>query len=140
MDCGTLNARLQQSLQSTVGDFDDVGVMWIYLKIQFCIVSGTRICQLKRRLGNCKQQPNEPIATYYGRFSTLWKDCIAYARVPRCSCGASKCDIVGQIVNIQAEDYLHYFLIGLNTSYEAIRAQLLAQTPLPSLEEARGPS
>lgn len=31
---------------------------------------------------------------------------------------------------------MRFFLIGLDIHYEAIRAQLLAQVPLPSLDEA----
>lgn len=131
-----ISHTLDESLRSTVGDFDDAGVMWLYLKTRFCVVSGTRVCQLKKKLGNCKQQPNEHVADYYGRLSTLWKEFIAYARVPKCSCESCTCNIVGQMNAIPAEDYLHYFLIGLDTPYEAIRAQLLAQSPLPSVEEA----
>ncbi|XP_056682916.1 uncharacterized protein [Spinacia oleracea] len=131
-----ISHTLDESLRSTVGDFDDAGVMWLYLKTRFCVVSGTRLCQLKKKLWNCKQQPNDPVPTYYGSLSTLWKEYIAYARVPRCSCGACKCDIAGQINHIRAEDYLHYFLIGLDTPYKAIRAQLLARSPLPSVEDA----
>lgn len=35
---------------------------------------------------------------------------------------------------IREVDYLHYFLTGLDDPYKAIRAHLLAQTPLPSVE------
>lgn len=59
-----------------------------------------------------------------------------FARVPKCSCGGCKCNIAGQVGYIRAEDHLHYFLIGLDTPYEAIRSQLLAQHSLPSVEEA----
>lgn len=39
-----ISHTLEESLRSTVGDFDDAGVMRTYLKKRFCVVSGTRIC------------------------------------------------------------------------------------------------
>lgn len=124
---------LEESLRSTVGDFDDAGELWRHLKKRFCVVSGTRVCQLKTKLGDCRQSTNESVADYYGRLHTIWTDLVLYARVPKCSCGSCKCNIAGQVADIRDEDYLHHFLIGLDKPYEAIRAQLLAQTPLPYL-------
>ncbi|XP_056690655.1 uncharacterized protein [Spinacia oleracea] len=127
---------IEEGLRSTVGDYDDAAELWLHLKKRFCVISGTRICQLKTKLGDCKQGKGESITDYYGRLSTLWTEIVQYARTPKCSCGSCKCNIVGHVATIQQEDYLHHFLIGLDTPYEAIRAQLLAQTPLPGVDEA----
>ncbi|XP_021722724.1 uncharacterized protein LOC110690200 [Chenopodium quinoa] len=40
------------------------------------------------------------------------------------------------VEEIREEDYLHYFLIGLEEHYAPIRAQLLAQLPLPTVDVA----
>ncbi|XP_056693978.1 uncharacterized protein [Spinacia oleracea] len=127
---------VEESLRSTVGDFDDASVLWLHLKKRFCVVSGTRVCQLKSTLGACKQGGNESIDEYYGRLSIILNDLVNYARVPKCVCGCCKCGISTQVAEIREEDHLHHFLIGLDKPYEAIRAQLLAQTPLPTVDEA----
>lgn len=98
---------LEESVQSTVGDFDDAAALWIHLKKRFCVVSGTRICQLKSTLGGCKQRSNESVSEYYGRLSAVLTEVVAYARVPTCKCGSCKCDIAGQLAAIHAEDHLH---------------------------------
>ncbi|KAL2939841.1 Retrovirus-related Pol polyprotein from transposon RE1 [Bienertia sinuspersici] len=66
----------------------------------------------------------------------IWKELITYVRIPKCRCGKCECDIVTQVDSIREEDYLHYFLTGLDRHYAAIRAQLLAQSPLPSVDVA----
>ena len=43
-----------------------------------------------------------------------------YCRVLQCSFGACKCKIARQVAEIREEDYLHYFLMGLNDPYEEI--------------------
>lgn len=67
---------------------------------------------------------------------TVWKAYVQYARVPRCTCAGFSCNIARQVGEIREEEHLHYFLIGLENHYEAKRAQLLAQSPLPSVDEA----
>ncbi|XP_021724254.1 uncharacterized protein LOC110691605 [Chenopodium quinoa] len=41
-----------------------------------------------------------------------------------------------QLGDIRDEDYLHYFLIGLDDPYKEIRSQLLVQHPLPHVDNA----
>lgn len=125
-----------ENLRSQLEDFDIAEELWTHLRKRFCVVSGTRICYIKTAIGACKQTPTETVTEYYGRLSKLWKEFVMYSRVPRCTCGACKCNIAQQVGDIRAEDHLHYFLIGLDEPYEAIRAQLLAQVPLPSVDEA----
>lgn len=127
---------LEDGLRSQIEDFDIASELWMHLKQRYCVVNGTRICQLKQSLGECKQSSSEPVTDYFGRLSKIWKELVQYCRVPQCSCGLCKCNIARQIAEIREEDYLHYFLMGLDDPYEAIRAQLLAQSPLPLVDNA----
>ncbi|XP_021761728.1 uncharacterized protein LOC110726556 [Chenopodium quinoa] len=131
-----ISNTLDQKLRSTIGDYDDASILWTNLKNRFCVVSGTRVCQLKTALGACHQASTESIADYFGRLSKIWKELLNYTRVPKCKCGKCDCNIVTQVEQIREEDYLHYFLIGLDAHYAAIRTQLLAQIPLPSVDVA----
>ncbi|RZC74234.1 hypothetical protein C5167_049711 [Papaver somniferum] len=40
------------------------------------------------------------------------------------------------VTNLREEDYLHYFLIGLDGMYNSPREQLLAREPLPTIDDA----
>ncbi|XP_056697354.1 uncharacterized protein [Spinacia oleracea] len=125
-----------ENLRSQLEDFDVVEELWTHLRKRFCVVSGTRICYIKTAIGACKQTSTDTVTEYYACLSKLWKELVMYARVPRCTCGACKCNIAQQVGDIRAEDHLHYFLIRLDEPYEAIHAQLLAQVPLPSVDVA----
>ncbi|XP_021773308.1 uncharacterized protein LOC110737269 [Chenopodium quinoa] len=111
---------LDDALRYQIEDFDIAHDLWIHLKQRYCVVCGTRICQLKQSLGECKQTSTESVTDYFGRLSKIWKELVQYARVPKCSCGAFKCNIARQVTEIREEDYLHYFLMGLDDPYEAI--------------------
>ncbi|XP_021861077.2 uncharacterized protein [Spinacia oleracea] len=113
---------VDENLRSTLDDFDIALELWAHLKTRFCVVGGTRVCQLKISLSECRQTPTETITEYFGRLSKVWKEVVQYSRVPKCSCGGCKCNIAKQVDEIRTEYYLHYFLIGLDNHYEAIRA------------------
>lgn len=127
---------IDETLRSSIEDFDIAGELWEHLRKRYCVVSGTRVCHIKLALGECRQSSTESVTDYFGRLSTIWKAFVQYSRVPRCSCAGCTGNIARQVGEIREEDYLHYFLIGLDDHYEAIRAQLLAQSPLPSVDEA----
>ena len=127
---------LDDGLRSTIEDYDVVRDLWIHLKQRYCVVSGTRVCHLREFLGTCKQVSSESDTEYFSRLSKIWGELVQYCRVPQCPCGTCKCNFAKQVAAIRKEDYLHYFLIGLDDPYEAIRAHLLAQSPLPLVDSA----
>ncbi|XP_026395788.1 uncharacterized protein LOC113290396 [Papaver somniferum] len=55
-------------------------------------------------------------------------------KIPQCKCGYCTCDIASQVTSLREEDYLHYFLIGLDSEYGSLREQLLARDLLPSID------
>ena len=100
---------LEDSLRSTIEDFDIASALWTHLKQRYCVVIGTRICQLKHSLGSCNQEAHESVTEYFSRLSKLWKELVQYCRVPKCSCSACKCNIAQQVSKICEEEYLNYF-------------------------------
>ncbi|XP_021773091.1 uncharacterized protein LOC110737042 [Chenopodium quinoa] len=127
---------LDPSVRATIGEYDDAHLLWNNLKNRFCVVSGTRICQLKMSLGDCKQGKTDSVAAYFGRIAKIWDELNTYITVPVCSCGSCKCNIVAQVEKLRQEDFLHQFLIVLDEAYGSIRGQLLAQDPLPTVDKA----
>ncbi|XP_056689207.1 uncharacterized protein [Spinacia oleracea] len=127
---------IDESLSSNLEDFDIAHELRSHLRTRYCVVTGTRVCHIKMALSGCKQGTSEGVMEYYGRLSKVWKEYVQYARVPRCIYAGCTCNIAKQVGDIHDEDRLHYFLIGLDDHYEAIRAQLLARSPLLGLDEA----
>ncbi|XP_056695722.1 uncharacterized protein [Spinacia oleracea] len=110
---------IDETLRSTVEDFD---------------IAGKIVGAFEEEIDTVCQ--TESVTDYFGRLSTVCKAYVQYARVPQCTCAGCSCNIAWQVGEIREEEHLHYFLIGLENHYEAIRAQLLAQSPLPSVDEA----
>ncbi|KAK9690010.1 hypothetical protein RND81_09G098600 [Saponaria officinalis] len=127
---------VEPSLRSTLPYYDDAQALWTHLKQRFCVVNGTRICQLKASLGECKQGKDEEVSAYFGRLSRIWDELTTYVKTPTCKCNACICSIATQVAKLRAEDYLHHFLLGLDGAYASIRSHLLAQDPLPSVDHA----
>ncbi|XP_021774231.1 uncharacterized protein LOC110738165 [Chenopodium quinoa] len=100
-----ISNTLDESLRSTIEDYDYVSELWVHLQQRYCVVSGTRVCQLKNSLGECKQTSTESVTEYFGRLSKIWTELLQYSRIPKCSCGQCTCNIAKQVGDIRDEDY-----------------------------------
>lgn len=127
---------IEPSLRSTLSYNDDAQELWTHLKQRFCVVNGTRICQLKASLGECKKGKDEEVSAYFGRLSRIWDELVTYVKKPSCKCGQCTCNVNKQVTDLRDEDYLHHFLIGLDGAYATIRSNLLSQDPLPNIDKA----
>ncbi|XP_010693175.1 uncharacterized protein LOC104906157 [Beta vulgaris subsp. vulgaris] len=97
---------VEENLGSTIEYFDVANELWTHLKKRYCVVSGTRVCQLKQALSDCKPGVSETATEYPVRLSKVWKEVVQYSRVPRCTCGGCKCNLAKQVSDIRKEDYL----------------------------------
>ncbi|XP_026384313.1 uncharacterized protein LOC113279882 [Papaver somniferum] len=131
-----ISNTLDSSIRSSLGDYDDANLLWTQLKRRYCVVSGTRICQLKTSLSECKQKKAEGVAEYFGRLNKIWDEMMTYMKIPQCKCGNCTCNIASQVSTLREEDFLHYFLIGLDSVYSSMREQLLARDPFTSTDVA----
>ncbi|KAJ4724514.1 Retrovirus-related Pol polyprotein from transposon TNT 1-94 [Melia azedarach] len=132
---------IESSIRSTLTYYEDAREMWMVLKGRFCVVNGTRICQLKSSLTDYKQGKTEFVASYFGRISKIWDDLATYVKLPTCSCDGCSCGgctygLAAQYQKLLQEDRLHWFLVGVDSVYASARSQLLKQDPLPSLDRA----
>lgn len=78
-----ISNTLEASVRSTLGDYDDASLLWTHLKRRFCVVSGTRICQLKASLSDCKQKKTEGVVVYYGILNKIWDEMVTYMKIPQ---------------------------------------------------------
>ena len=60
-----LTNTLDDSLRSTIDNYDVVSELWLHLKHCYCVVSGTRVCHLKQALNTCKQASTECVTEYF---------------------------------------------------------------------------
>ncbi|XP_076917422.1 uncharacterized protein LOC143577487 [Bidens hawaiensis] len=71
------------------------------------------------------------IATYFTKIKAIWDELNALNSIPPCSCGVSH--LLAKREEVQR---LVQFLMGLNSSYDSIRGNILMMKPLPSISEA----
>ncbi|XP_061363221.1 uncharacterized protein LOC133306856 [Gastrolobium bilobum] len=101
--------------------------IWVDLSARFEQSNAPRIFQLKSQLASL-QQGSVTVSAYYTRLKTLWDELHAYQPVPVCNCGGLR-----TWTQFQEQNSSLQFLMGLNESYSATRAQILLMEPLPSL-------
>ena len=69
----------------------------------------------------------------------LWDELQERDEFPRCVCAATKactCDLHKKISVLESRNKLFQFLMGLNSGYDAIKNQILAMDPLPTVNRA----
>ncbi|KAL0303006.1 UNVERIFIED_CONTAM: hypothetical protein Sradi_6168700 [Sesamum radiatum] len=104
--------------------------LWVELETRFGQGNGPMVYQLKREISSIAQGTLS-VSAYFSRLKKLWDELICLNPVPQCSCGASK-----EMTDINNEDHLMQFLMGLNETYDNVRNQILMQEPLPNVSKA----
>lgn len=70
------------------------------------------------------------VSRYFSKYRTLLDELMNYEFITNCTCGGFKPDIENQ-----QRDRVMKFLMGLNDSYKAIKAQILLIKPSSTLNE-----
>lgn len=112
--------------------------LWMDLEEQFGESNRPQIYQIQRQIESM-EQGGLSVVLYYGKLKKLWEELNVLQPIPRCSCSAMKnctCDPSGNMLNIDAQNKLIQFLIGLNDVYDSVRNQILVMDPLPSVNKA----
>ncbi|KAK9096011.1 hypothetical protein Sjap_021508 [Stephania japonica] len=104
--------------------------LWIELKERFGECNGPQMYQLKREIVSISQG-NHSISKYYTNLKKLWDELNCLAPIPRCDCGVSS-----KFAEMDSNDKLMQFLMGLSDSYDHVRNQILVMNPLPSINKA----
>ncbi|XP_041009284.1 uncharacterized protein LOC121253319 [Juglans microcarpa x Juglans regia] len=120
---------LSKEIAASVIYEDSAMAMWCDLKYRFSQANGPRIFQLQKAIAFLTQD-NLTVSAYFTQIKGLWDELLNYRPLPSCSCGALR-----SLSDLQQQDYVMCFLMGLNNRYSHIRGQILLIDPLPSVNK-----
>jgi hypothetical protein len=106
--------------------------MWQDLKDRYTQKNGPRVFQLQKAISVVAQE-NSSVSTYFTRIKTLWKELNNYRPVSICNC--CHCGRMQSILELYSQERVLQFLMGLNDSFSAVRAQILLMDPLPPINK-----
>ncbi|KAJ0541120.1 putative transcription factor interactor and regulator CCHC(Zn) family [Helianthus annuus] len=104
--------------------------VWKDLKDTYYKIDGSVVFNMYQKI-NSFSQNGMPVSEYYHKLSCMWKQLDQLLALPACSCDASK----------QFNDFNHLiklmqFLMGLDSSYQSVRTNLLTRETFPSVKDA----
>ncbi|KAK9669165.1 hypothetical protein RND81_13G112900 [Saponaria officinalis] len=112
--------------------------MWDELEERFNQSNAPYLYQLRKDVIQIVQNDSS-VAEYYSRLKFVWEDVRALDPLPECNCGAvskCSCSLLKKIVDRDNKNNLIDFLMGLHPKFEALRGQILAMDPFPSVNQA----
>nr|XP_029120159.1 uncharacterized protein LOC114914118 [Elaeis guineensis] len=104
--------------------------LWDELEQHFGESHGPLFYQIKQDMSGFSQG-NSSVTVYFTKLKKLWDKLSCLHQYPVCNCGAAK-----TIANMENEDKLVQFLMGLNESYEHVKNQILLMDAFPSVIRA----
>lgn len=107
--------------------------MWNDLKDLFSQGNRSRIFQLRTYIASLSQD-NTSVCTYYTQMKGFWDELLNYQSIPACSCGTA-CASLKIFLQHQHEEYVMWFLVGLNQKYSHVWSQILLMNPLPKINK-----
>ncbi|KAF5455030.1 hypothetical protein F2P56_024649 [Juglans regia] len=113
--------------RSSIAHADTAANVWKDLRERFSIQNAPRIFQLTKSISSLIQD-NDSVSQYYNQLKSFWDELEIYEPMPTCTCGSLR-----TLTGYNHRHKVMQFLMGLQDSYDAIRAQILLQEPLPPL-------
>ncbi|XP_054804216.1 uncharacterized protein LOC129307314 [Prosopis cineraria] len=80
---------------------------------------------------NSLTQDSMSVSSYFTRLKEIWEEYSVVALLPSCTCTSSI-----DYAKIVQQQRLFQFLMGLNSSYQSVRSQMLLMNPLPTVNQA----
>lgn len=109
---------------------DKASEIWNDLKLRFGHPNCTRIFQVQKELFNVTQE-NLSISSYFTNFKKLWDEYFMLVEMPKCT----NCGTLGVVPQLLVSQKIIQFFVGINDSYNLVRANVLMMKPLPSIGE-----
>ena len=123
---------LTENIRNSVLYFETTSELWQELEVRFGQSNKARLCQVQKDV-SCLSQGDMDIANYYTKAKQLWEESYAVGGIPKFTCAKFECGINGKLQKYTEERKLIQFLMGLNSSYTAVRGHILMMTPFPTL-------
>ncbi|XP_048496301.1 uncharacterized protein LOC109134327 [Beta vulgaris subsp. vulgaris] len=129
---------MSPELADEFGFIENSTDLWSELQERFGQSNGPLVYQLKKEISDLKQE-NLSIVAYYGKVKKLWDELQSLKMFPICSCGAlnsCSCNFLKKLQDLEAEDKLMQFLLGLNSGFNSTISNLLSMDPMPTINRA----
>ncbi|XP_035548490.1 uncharacterized protein LOC108981968 [Juglans regia] len=118
-----------KNIGSSILYIDNASDMWKDLQDRFSQGNRPRIFQLRKAISFLKQD-HKSVSDYYTELKSFWDELANYRRLPQCSV-----ETLRFFEEIQQEEYVMQFLMGLSDSFNSIRSQILLIDPFPSMNK-----
>ncbi|KAL4597736.1 hypothetical protein ACB092_11G010400 [Castanea dentata] len=125
---------ISQEISTSIICTDTALEIWNNLKERHSQGNRPRVFQLQKDIAGITQGQSS-ITTYFTHLKALWEQLQNFRPFPTCSCGSCTCNLDKKLSDLQHQDLVMQFLVGLNDSYAQVRAQILLMDPLPSINE-----
>ena len=126
---------LSENIRNSVMYFDTALELWNDLDERFGQSNKARLFQVQKDV-SCLSQGDLDIASYYTKAKQLWDESHAVSGIPLCTCTKCECEVNNRLHKYTEERKLIQFLMGLNSSYTAIRGNILMMVPFPTISQA----
>ncbi|KAM0048341.1 putative retrotransposon gag domain, retrotransposon Copia-like protein [Helianthus debilis subsp. tardiflorus] len=104
--------------------------VWKDLKDTYDKIDGSVVFNMYKKI-NSFTQNGMPVSEYYHKLNCMWKQLDQLLALSACSRDASK-----QFIDFNHLIKLMQFLMGLDSSYQSVRTNLLTRETLPSVKDA----
>lgn len=121
---------IAKELQTSVAHSNNAKKIWVDFEERFTQGIAPRVYELKMTIA-LLQQEKSSISIYYGKLKNVWGELQNLRAIPTCTCGAGK-----KMQEMQEEEKVFDFLMGLDETYKTVRSQILSVEPLSSLGRA----
>ncbi|CAL1356676.1 unnamed protein product [Linum trigynum] len=131
---GWLKTAMDKEIRSSIRFAETAREIWADLHAHFGQGSSSRAYEL-RRLISMLQQEKHSVSAFYTKLRAYWEEASAISPTPVCTCGLCTCGVSRQVREQQDNSRLFDFLMGLDDAFAAVRSQVLAMRPIPSLSK-----
>ncbi|XP_050278612.1 proline-rich receptor-like protein kinase PERK8 isoform X2 [Quercus robur] len=125
---------VSQEIATSIVDKDTALEIWNDLRERVSQANGARVFQLQKDIAGITQGQSS-ITSYFTQLNVLWDQLQKFRPFPMCSCGFCTCNLGQKLNDLQYQDLVMQFLMGLNDSYAQVRAQILLMDPLPPINK-----
>ncbi|KAL3375216.1 hypothetical protein AABB24_006618 [Solanum stoloniferum] len=125
---------MTKEISDSVGYVNDSAELWKVLEDRYDHANGSKIYEIQKEINNLTQGILD-ITAYYTRMKKLGEELSTLNLRSQCDslCISGAKDIINKA---EQDRLLIQFLIGLNEVYSAVRGNILAMNPLPSMAQA----
>ncbi|XP_068644988.1 uncharacterized protein [Aristolochia californica] len=120
---------LSREITASVIYVDSAHAMWSDLNERFSQGNGPHIYQLQKSIASLTQD-DLAVGAYFTKMKGVWDELLNYSLLSGCSCS-----VLRSLMDMQQQEYVMRFLMGLNDSFSHIRGQILLNEPLPSINK-----